>query len=421
VVVVGAVAVFLFVNVRVSANEHRRGWAEQVTEAQVAAHARVVSQRAAELGLTDPLIMTPDVGGAVYDDDLRILDCAGLLDEQVALDYQSYPALQVYGLQERRPDVIDFTSAYSYQWQLDESALRNAGYLRIAGASQPTGAPADGTFVRRDLLVAPEAPSPIAALANAALDGIDLPTTVEAGGSLTVRTSWSRGRAGGTIVMTLLAPTGANVTSASVSLGASVVDPTAWPLAEAVRHHATLAVPSTASPGAYAVEVALDGQVVVRREVELVTGGTTAAARDTTGTAADEPRSTLERLADELVARPSARAAITAETTQVRTTALSTLRADALTALGAHDTNRLVELGAAAAAARGRQQPAGDDQALARQLAHAPAQDDHERWLLLRAASSFDPTDREVSARLAKVRLALFPAQPRPPANQRVG
>src|SRR5206468_1964719 len=97
---------FVVGNARLTTASRIDHWSQQVLESTVRDDSLALRERIEHFGVHDPLLMVPDVGGAVFDNDLRILDSAGLLDEQVARNVGNYRGLQVYGFMERRPDAI---------------------------------------------------------------------------------------------------------------------------------------------------------------------------------------------------------------------------------------------------------------------------------------------------------------------------
>lgn len=406
----GVVLLLLTTNARLALGEWSSSWRGQVTRAAVADFANRLRDSMHALGVHDPLVMVPDVGGAVYDDDLRVLDSAGIIDEQVALDVRNHLGLQAYAFAERKPDAIATSPAFSYLWQFDGPTLLRGGYVPLDGVARPPRALARGIFVRRDLLIAPR----LAGVTSGSGTPVEAtaPAVAEPGGVLIVRTTWSaRDMAGSDPVVTLREPGGAPLASARLSLSDPVISAAQPRQDEGIKRVVRIGVPPGVVPQTATIEVARDGNVLACLPVTLgSTGGldTSAAA---TG------RQELTALEDQADASPSARDQIIRFLQARRARELQRLVTVADAALDAGDIGALADAGIEASHVRGRTQPSAAERRVAARALRIPGADKEQRWQLTRAALAFDPTSRTAGRRLASARRAMFGAAPLPPAD----
>ncbi len=108
---------------------------------------------AAQIGLSDPLYMIPDIGATSYLQNKRILDLAGLADYQIAR-IRDGSLLKQYIFQEQRPDFVMTYGIWTRRTDLTNFNAFQESYLPIEQGTDSTGL-MHGIFVRKDLLLSP--------------------------------------------------------------------------------------------------------------------------------------------------------------------------------------------------------------------------------------------------------------------------
>ncbi|HJR58447.1 MAG TPA: hypothetical protein VJ813_03580 [Vicinamibacterales bacterium] len=114
------------------------------------AHGRRVLAMTSALGIQDPLVLDPDIGGPTLAG-LRVLDLGGLTDIHIAR-FRYYPAfLRSYVFEERRPHIIRTHSSWTRTSRVTAFPEFHEQYEAIRSRRDARGL--HGEFIRRDLLV----------------------------------------------------------------------------------------------------------------------------------------------------------------------------------------------------------------------------------------------------------------------------
>lgn len=118
-------------------------------------NARRVQALASALGVRDPLVLDPDIGGPAVAG-LRVLDLGGLTDIHIARFHYYAPFFREYVFQERRPDFIRTHSTWTASSRVTAFPELEQQYVPVRSWRDAQGL--HGEFVRRDLLEAREHP-----------------------------------------------------------------------------------------------------------------------------------------------------------------------------------------------------------------------------------------------------------------------
>lgn len=115
-------------------------------------HARRLLATTSALGIKDPLVLDPDIGGPALAG-LRVLDLGGLTDIHIAR-FHYYPAFfRTYVFEERRPDVIRTHGSWTRSSKVTAFPEFHEQYTAIGSRSDARGL--HGEFIRKDLLARP--------------------------------------------------------------------------------------------------------------------------------------------------------------------------------------------------------------------------------------------------------------------------
>ena len=106
---------------------------------------------AAALGIPDPLVADPDIGGLAVAG-LRVLDLGGLADARIARFHYEPSIFRAYVFEERRPDIIRTHSTWTRSTGLTRFPEFQAQYAPIFASRDADGL--HGEFVRREHLAA---------------------------------------------------------------------------------------------------------------------------------------------------------------------------------------------------------------------------------------------------------------------------
>jgi hypothetical protein len=112
-------------------------------------NARRLQAIASALGLSDPLLLDPDIGGPAVAG-LRVVDLGGLADIHIARFHYYPPFFRDYIFQERRPDFIRTHDTWTSSSRVTEFPEFEQQYAAIRSWRDARGL--HGEFVRRDLL-----------------------------------------------------------------------------------------------------------------------------------------------------------------------------------------------------------------------------------------------------------------------------
>lgn len=237
---VAGLVLWTVANVQLTVEARLAEFEGQVTTESIAHQARLIATVADHHGVHDPLVLTADAGATIFDEQLRLVDMAGLVDPQIGQLMQEPDRRAEYAFAERRPDVIRTSTPewnWYHEWQFGDAALRRAGYIETRTVEEPM-------YIRRDRVVRP------ASTTTGALrvDGLEVPAAVD-GGRVTVR-AWLAGldgSGGDEVRFRLARPTGAATTSTR-PVG-DLLDPgSGWNDDEAVLHLTRLDVPQGSGP-----------------------------------------------------------------------------------------------------------------------------------------------------------------------------
>jgi hypothetical protein len=345
----------------------------QVTRELVRSSFAPLVADAHRLGLHDPLVMLPDAGATVYDDDLRVLDSAGLLDYQVARALDDPEALQTYAFEEQRPELVSTHGVFTQAWRLSWATMEQLGYVPLRTNSDQYGE--HGDFIRSDLVF-----ETIVSGRNATGVALRAPSFAEPGATLLVRATLFRDIAEGRVEARLVGADGAAVAVADVPVGMGIEPVGDWPTDQLMIHTLLLAVPPTAAPGDYRVVVSVNGHTVEQHAQVVADAASSGVPADLS----------LADLRDLRTAAPGAARAIDARIDELRAGAAHDLTA----ALDRGETlERAVARYEQVVAARGRHQPSADERHLASRVKAVTADNATDRWYRARCVAALTPDD----------------------------
>lgn len=143
-------ALWAVLNLQLAVDAHRDRYPMQVEADDVAVQSRRLAADARRLGIDDPLIMTPDVGAALFRERFRVLDSVALVDPTLSHLMDDPEARDRYVFEVRRPDIVHTHGHWTRVYGLDWARMRELGYVPIRTHEDAWGQ--HGDYVRRDHL-----------------------------------------------------------------------------------------------------------------------------------------------------------------------------------------------------------------------------------------------------------------------------